>query len=182
MDMDIDVDVRRRAPPGKLAPAGAVVQGERMGERVPLLCLFPLRVLVGLMLVLSGYHKFLDGWFHGTALMVILEGWVNDHKVYPFIRSVVETARAHPKIFGSLVTLGELVLGSALVVGLFTRFASILGTLIFLTFAFASGERLAPPGPAMLVGAIFFTFVMMPPGRVLGLDHALRGRTPRWLS
>jgi len=153
-----------------------------MGERVPLLCLFPLRVLVGLMLVLSGYQKFQGGWLHGTALLVILDGWVRDHKVYPFILSVVETARAHPKIFGTLVTMGEVILGSALVVGLFTRLASILGTLIFFTFAFASGERLAPPGPAMLVGAIFFTFVMLPPGRVLGLDHALRARLPRWLS
>ncbi len=153
-----------------------------MSERVPLLCLFPLRILVGVMLVLSGYQKFQGGWLHGTALLVILEGWLRDHKVYPFILNVVETARAHPKIFGTLVTMGELVIGSALVVGLFTRFASILGTLVFLTFAFASGERLAPPGPAMLVGAIFFTFALVPPGRALGLDQMLRARVPRWLS
>jgi uncharacterized membrane protein YphA (DoxX/SURF4 family) len=73
------------------------------------------------------------------------------------------------------------VLGAALVVGLFTRLAAILGTLIFFTFAFASGERLTPPGPAMLVGAIFFTFLFAPPGRVLGLDHALRAKLPTWL-
>jgi thiosulfate dehydrogenase (quinone) large subunit len=153
-----------------------------MRERVPLVCLFPLRVLVGVMLVLSGYQKFQSGWLHGTALLVILEGWLADHKVYPFILPVVETARAHPKIFGTLVTMGEMIIGSALVIGLFTRFASILGTLVFMTFAFASGERLTPPGPAMLVGAILFTFVLIPPGRVLGLDHALRGRLPAWLS
>jgi uncharacterized membrane protein YphA (DoxX/SURF4 family) len=153
-----------------------------MRERVPLLCLFPLRVLVGLMLVLSGYQKFQGGWLHGTALLVILEGWLHDHKSYPFIVSVVETARAHPKIFGTLVTLGEMIIGSALVLGLFTRLASILGTLVLLTFAFASGERLAPPGPAMLMGAILFTFVLIPPGRVLGVDQALRARLPVWLS
>ena len=153
-----------------------------MRERVPLLCLVPLRLLVGLMLVLSGYQKFQGGWLHGTPLLVILEGWLRDHKAYSFIVSVVETARAHPKIFGTLVTMGEMIIGSALVVGLFTRLASILGTLVFLTFAFASGERLAPPGPAMLVGAILFTFVLIPPGRVLGCDQMLRARLPLWLS
>jgi len=152
-----------------------------MGERFPLLCLFPLRVLVGVMLVLAGYHKFLDGWLHGTALMIILDGWMRDHKSYHFIVPVVATAHAHPKIFGALVTMGEMVLGAALVVGLFTRFVAILGTLIFFTFAFASGERLTPPGPGMLVGTIFFTFLFAPPGRVLGLDHALRAKLPTWL-
>jgi uncharacterized membrane protein YphA (DoxX/SURF4 family) len=153
-----------------------------MSERVPLLCLFPLRVLVGVMLVLSGYQKFLGGWLHGTALLAILEGWLRDHKSYTFILPVVETARAHPKIFGTLVTMGEMVIGGAMVLGIFTRFAAILGTLVFCTFAFASGERLAPPGPALLIGAIFFTFVLTPPGRVLGLDQALRGRLPSWLA
>ncbi|HET6147296.1 MAG TPA: DoxX family protein [Polyangia bacterium] len=153
-----------------------------MRERFPLLCLFPLRVLVGVMLVLSGYQKFQGGWLHGTALMAILEGWLGDHRTYPFIVSVVKTAYAHPKIFGTLVTLGEMVIGSALVLGLFTRLASIMGTLVFLTFAFASGERLAPTGPAMLMGAIMFTFVLVPPGRALGVDQALRARFPLWLS
>ena len=153
-----------------------------MSERVPLLCLFPLRVLVGVMLVLSGYQKFLGGWLHGTALLSILDGWVRDHKVYSFIVPVVDAARAHPKIFGSLVTMGEMVIGASMVVGLFTRFTAILGALVFFTFAFASGERIAPPGPALLVGGIFFTFILTPPGRVLGLDQAMRGRLPAWLS
>ncbi len=153
-----------------------------MRERFPLLCLFPLRVLVGVMLVLSGYQKFLGGWFHGTALLTILDGWMRDHKSYHFIVPVVDAAHAHPKIFGALVTMGEMVLGAAMVLGLFTRLVALLGTLIFFTFAFASGERLAPPGPAMLVGAIFFTFLFAPPGRVLGLDQALRTKVPGWLS
>ena len=153
-----------------------------MGERFPLLCLFPLRLLVGVILVLAGYHKFLDGWLHGTALMIILDGWMRDHKSYHFIVPVVATAHAHPKIFGALVTMGETVIGVAMVLGMFTRLVSILGTLIFFTFAFASGERLTPPGPAMLVGAIFFTFLFAPPGRVLGVDQAMRARLPTWLA
>ena len=34
----------------------------------------------------------------------------------------------------------------------------------------------------MLVGAIFFTFLFAPPGRVLGLDQALRAKLPTWLA
>lgn len=153
-----------------------------MSERFPLLCLFPLRLLVGVMLVLAGYHKFLEGWLHGTALMTILDGWMHDHKTYHFILPVVATAHAHPKIFGALVTMGETVVGVAMVLGLFTRLFAILGTLIFFTFAFASGEHLSPPGTAMLVGAIFFTFLFAPPGRVLGIDQALRAKLPTWLA
>ncbi len=153
-----------------------------MRERFPLLFLFPLRVLVGVMLVLAGYHKFLDGWLHGTALLTILDGWMRDHKSYHFILPVVNTAQAHPKIFGALVTMGEMVIGAAMVVGLFTRFFALLGTLVFFTFAFASGEHLAPPGPAILMGAIFFTFLLVPPGRALGLDQALRAKLPAWLA
>jgi uncharacterized membrane protein YphA (DoxX/SURF4 family) len=153
-----------------------------MSERVPLVCLFPLRVLVGVMLVLSGYHKFLGGWLHGTALLTILDGWAGDHKTYAFFIPVVDTARAHPKILGTLVTMGEMVVGALMVLGLFTRFAAFLGLLMVGSFAVAAGERLAPPGTALLMGAVFFTFVLVPPGRVLGLDQALRGRLPGWLA
>jgi hypothetical protein len=34
----------------------------------------------------------------------------------------------------------------------------------------------------MLVGAIFFTFLFAPPGRVLGLDQVMRARLPTWLA
>jgi len=49
------------------------------------------------------------------------------------------------------------------------------------SFAFGAGQRLAPPGNALVMAAVFATFVLLPPGRVLGLDQALRARLPRWL-
>jgi hypothetical protein len=49
------------------------------------------------------------------------------------------------------------------------------------SFAFGAGQKLALPGNAVLMGAIFLTFVALPPGRVLGFDQALRARLPRWL-
>ena len=49
------------------------------------------------------------------------------------------------------------------------------------SIAAASGQGLAPPGNALLMAAIMFTFVLAPPGRVMGLDAALRARLPRWM-
>jgi thiosulfate dehydrogenase [quinone] large subunit len=152
-----------------------------MGERVPLAILLPLRLLVGAMLAVSGYQKFQGGWLHGTPLMNILDGWIEAHKTYAFFIPMVQTAHAHPKIFGTLVTAGELVIGAALVLGLLTRLVSFLGMLMLFSFALGAGQGLSPPGNAILMGAILFLFVLAPPGRIAGIDRLLAGRLPRWM-
>ena len=43
-----------------------------MNERFPTAVLLPLRLLVGVMLVMSGYSKFTGGWLHGDALLKTL--------------------------------------------------------------------------------------------------------------
>jgi uncharacterized membrane protein YphA (DoxX/SURF4 family) len=152
-----------------------------MNERVPLVFLFPLRILVGLMLIVTGYQKFQGGWLHGTPLYTAVDGWLSGHKTYAFFIPMIESARAHPKIFGTLITMGELVIGASMVLGLLTRFMAVLGALMVFAFAFGAGQGLSPPGNAVLMGAIFFTFILVPPGRVIGIDQMLRGRLPRWL-
>ncbi len=119
-----------------------------MGERIPLGVLVPLRIFCGLILVLEGWGKLQHGWLHGTPLLETLNGWTDAHKTYAFFSPVVEAGRNHPKIFGALITAGELVIGFSMVVGLLTRAAA---------------------------------FLVVPPGRVLGLDVALRPRLPPWL-
>ncbi len=46
------------------------------------------------------------------------------------------------------------------------------------SFAFGAGQGLAPPGNALLMGAIFVLFILAPPGRVLGLDAHAAGPLP----
>lgn len=152
-----------------------------MGERLPLGYLVPLRVLCGLILVLEGWGKLQHGWLHGTPLLTTLDGWVEANKTYRFFLPVVQSARSHPKIFGALVTVGELAIGLSMLVGLLTRLAALLGALLLFSFAFGGGQGLVPPGNALLMGAIFVLFIFAPPGRVLGLDHALGARFPRWM-
>jgi uncharacterized membrane protein YphA (DoxX/SURF4 family) len=152
-----------------------------MGERVPLGLLVPLRLLCGLILVIEGWGKLRHGWLHGTPLTNTLEGWVEGNKTYPFFLPFVHSALAHPKIFGGLITAGELVIGLSMLLGVVTRATAFLGAVMLFSFAFGSGQGLAPPGNALLMGAIFLIFIAAPPGRVLGFDTVLRGRLPRWL-
>jgi thiosulfate dehydrogenase (quinone) large subunit len=152
-----------------------------MGERVPLGFLVPLRLLCGLILLIEGWGKLQHGWLHGTPLLGLLDGWVESNKTYAFFVPVVRSARAHPKIFGALITLGELSIGLSMLLGLLTRLFAFLGALMLFSIAFGAGQGLAPPGNALLMGAMFVLFILAPPGRVLGLDAALRARFPRWM-
>ena len=152
-----------------------------MGERFASVLLLPLRLLAGVMLALSGYKKFTNGWLHGDALLKTLNGWLDAGKTYHFFLPVIETARAHPKIFGTLVTTGELLIGVALVLGLLTRLLSFLGAVMLFSFALGAGQGLSPPGNAILLGAILATFVLAPPGRSFGVDRTMRGRLPNWM-
>jgi thiosulfate dehydrogenase [quinone] large subunit len=152
-----------------------------MGERIPLGYLFPLRILCGLILVIEGWGKLQGGWLHGTALLNTLGGWLDAGKPYHFFIPMVESARAHPKIFGALITTGELVIGLSMLLGLLTRVSAFLGAVMLFSIAFGAGQGLAPPGNAVLMGALFVLFIFAPPGRVLGLDTALRARLPGWM-
>ena len=152
-----------------------------MNERFPLAYLVPLRLLFGAILALEGWGKLRGDWLHGTPLLRNLDRWLADDRPYSFIMPVVSVAHAHPKIFGSLIAIGELSIGVCMLIGLVTRASSVLGALMLLSIAAVSGQGLAPPGNALLMGAMFLLFVVVPPGRVLGLDAVLRNRLPRWM-
>jgi thiosulfate dehydrogenase (quinone) large subunit len=152
-----------------------------MNERFPLTYLVPLRLLFGTILALEGVSKLRGGWLHGTPLLRNLDRWLADDRPYGFAMPVVNVAHAHPKIFGSLIAIGELSIGVCMLVGLVTRASSALGALMLLSIAAAAGQGLAPPGNALLMSAMFLLFVVVPPGRVLGLDAMLRNRLPRWM-
>ena len=152
-----------------------------MNERVPLALLVPLRLLWGAILIIEGWGKLQGGWLHGSALLETLNGWVSAGKPYHFFLPLVETARAHPKIFGTLVTGGELVVGTSLLLGLLSRLGAFVGAVMLLSFAVGAGQGLAPPGNALLMGVVCLLFVLAPPGRALGIDTRLRTRLPSWM-
>jgi thiosulfate dehydrogenase [quinone] large subunit len=152
-----------------------------MNERIPLATLVPLRVICGLILVVEGWSKLQGDWLHGTPLATSLGNWLAADKPYGFFLPIVKNAHAHPKVFGALVTIGELAVGISLLAGVLTRLGSALGALMLFSFAFGNGQGLVPPGNAVLMGLICLMFVVAPPGRVLGVDVLLRSRLPRWM-
>jgi len=152
-----------------------------MTERIPLAYLFPLRVLFGVILIIEGWSKLQGDWLHGTPLVTTLGNWLAADKPYGAFLPVVKLAFAHPKIFGALVTIGELTVGLSLLFGVLTRISSALGAVMLFGFALGAGQGLAPPGNALLMGVVCVLFVVAPPGRFLGVDTYLRSRLPRWM-
>lgn len=152
-----------------------------MNERVPLAVLLPLRFLVAIILVVEGSQKFAAGWFHGDILQATAQKYLDHHVAFSAFMPLLKTVHAHPKIFGTLVTLAELVIGGSLLFGVCTRAASALGVLLYVAISGISGQHIYPPGNAPLVAAILVTFVLAPPGRMLGVDQRLRARLPPWL-
>src|SRR5262245_23049192 len=123
-----------------------------MTERIPLAYLFPLRILFGIILLMEGWGKLQGDWLHGTPLATSLGNWLAADKPYGFFVPLVRLAHAHPKIFGSLVTIGEVTVGLSLLLGVLTRVGAGLGALMLLSFAAGGGQGLAPPGNALLMG------------------------------
>jgi thiosulfate dehydrogenase [quinone] large subunit len=113
---------------------------------------------------------------------VILGGWLREGKPYsfyaPFVRSVI---LPHAHQFGVAVVGGELLVGAALLAGLFARWAALGGLLLSLNFMLARGDGVDANPTAPLV-AICLTLMLVASGRSLGLDGALRGKVPSWLS
>lgn len=153
-----------------------------MNERIPLAVLLPLRFLVAAILLLEGYQKFMGGWFHGDSLLRTTQAWLDAGRPYQFFLPILKSAHAHPKIFGTLITLGEVSVGLSMLLGVVTRLGALVGILVLGSIAAASGQGLAPPGNALLMTAVMVTFVLSPPGRALGLDASLRARLPRWMA
>ncbi|HEX2660500.1 MAG TPA: DoxX family protein [Polyangia bacterium] len=144
--------------------------------------LLPLRFLVAAILLLEGYQKLMGGWLHGDSLYGTTQTWMDAHRAYDFFLPMLNSAHKHPKIFSALITLGELSVGLCLLLGVATRLAAFLGLLLMGSITAASGQGLAPPGNALLMCGILFTFLLAPPGRVVGLDASLRAKLPRWMA
>lgn len=150
-----------------------------MQETVRLLALLPLRLMVGAGLAYEGWGKLMEGWMHGNEVHNAMVTWLDKKRTYSFFIPFVEHFRDHPKIFGTLLTLGELGIGACLVVGLLNRPLSLLGFVMTLSIALGAGQ--GPVGNATILAAVFLCFMLASPGRVLGIDRKLKGRLGSWL-
>jgi uncharacterized membrane protein YphA (DoxX/SURF4 family) len=144
--------------------------------------LLPLRLFAGWVFLMEALSKLSAGWVQSGRLAFLAGGWLKDGKTFsfyaPFLRDLV-LPNAHT--FSWLVVGGELLVGAALLAGLFARWAAVGGVVLALNYMLARGDGIGP-NPTSPFVFICVTLMLTQPGRALGIDAALRGKVPSWLS
>jgi len=153
-----------------------------MRERVAVAFLLPLRLFTGWVFMTAGLSKLFAGWLDKPELAHVLSGWLAQGLPYrfyaPFLRNVV---LPHAKVFSVLIVFGEIAVGVALLAGLFSRLAALGGLVLVTAFLLGRGDGASANATAPFI-AMTITLALTSPGRALGLDGALRGKVPGWLS
>ncbi len=134
-----------------------------------------LRVYTGIFFAYHGFGKLAGGNFADG-----MEGFLNSRLegtfafFSPFIESVVLPNKA---VFGFLVSWGELAIGAALIVGLATRWASIAGAVMLMSFWFAKGQGILDGQNHDIIWVVIFVVLAtVHAGRIHGLDEKLADR------
>ena len=145
---------------------------------VPVLLLLPLRLSVGLAVLIGGQAKINSGGW-GTAYAAELTAFLtsNLEKAFGFYRPVIESIiLPNVQPFAILFAWGELLVGVSIFLGLFTRFGAAAGILLALHYAFTVGIGIWMPGLETLMIWALFTLMVCSAGRGMGVDQVLRSR------
>jgi uncharacterized membrane protein YphA (DoxX/SURF4 family) len=85
-----------------------------------------------------------------------------------------------PKAYVSAVTVGELLLGVALLLGILTRFSAALALIVSIGYLYSAGTWLGPSATGHAAhAAISIALLVGAAGRTLGVDAVLARRWPR---
>lgn len=134
-----------------------------------------LRVYTGAFFSYHGLSKLRDPRFE-DALAGFVTGQLDNTVGFfrPFLESVV---LPHKGVFALLVSWGEFAIGIALVIGLASRWMSLLGALMVGSYWMAKGSWfLAPQNHDFVWLVIFVVLAGVHAGRAHSLDAALAGR------
>jgi thiosulfate dehydrogenase (quinone) large subunit len=131
-----------------------------------------LRLWIGYYFLQQGTRKFLRG-FPNSDWVGRQIGDLATIDIYSWYRSFLITiVDPHQVLFGYLITWGEIMVGLCLLLGIFTRFSSLVGLFLVLNFFFGPG--MAKGGASLAQQQTFIitlvVFVLSDPGRTLGLD------------
>ena len=134
-----------------------------------------LRVYTGVFFLYHGFGKIRGGDFANG-----MEGFLNSklETTFGFFRPFIESvALPNKAIFGFLVSWGELAIGLALIVGLATRWASIAGAVMLMSFWFVKGQGILDgQNHDFIWMMIFVVLAGVHAGRVHGVDARLADR------
>lgn len=153
----VDRPLKRNRRPGKGPVAGLparllrVVQWPRLAALV--------RIVTGVLFVAEGYGKisgrFVRGGFAASAAAMRAEAW-------PFWRSfLMSVVLPHAAVFAWVIALGELALGIALLVGLWTRIAALAGALLMLTILLGQSYVSGSPWAGWITAGLTTKFALL---------------------
>jgi uncharacterized membrane protein YphA (DoxX/SURF4 family) len=140
-----------------------------------------LRVLTGVIWLIHGVPKFLksDAFMppNGFFVNYLQQGVATVHGPYHDFLANVVTPNAG--IFAELVRLGEVCVGMSLVLGLFSRVGGFVGILLALNYLAARGGLGSVSTWGTTEACLILlsaTSLVLPTGRILGLDALFRRR------
>lgn len=186
-------DARRRV--GTLIPVTTTAVRPRPAPSPPLLgprwssdkfaqfgwVILPLRLFLGVTFVVAALQKLADPNFFDpsspTSIQSQTRGFVHTSPIGPILSVVAPHAGA----VGVLIALGELSVGLALLVGLWTRLAAVGGALLALTFFLTVSWHTRPYyyGSDIVFLFAWTPFVLGGAGGVLSADAWIRDRARR---
>lgn len=153
-------------------------------RRSPVWLLLPLRAFLGGTFFYAGLSKLLDThYLDGTSPLGVHAQMVNAAATSP-IGPLVSLAADHATVAGLAIAFGEIAVGLATLLGLFTRLAALGGVLLSLSFFLAVSWTTRP----YYVGAdIVFAFAWTPlliagDAGVLSLNALLRAKVRQGLG
>ena len=153
----------------------------RMEDYSSPLAALPVRLFCGYFFLKYGLEK-ATGGFGGAALRRTLDEWAAGTP-YAFYRPfLLHVAMPYSSVFASLVTVGEIVVGVTLLLGIATRLGSLLGLFLCLNFMSAMGTPLLSVEHPIFFAIMLLTVYASAAGRALGFDQILKGRLPRWAA
>lgn len=138
------------------------------------------RILIGVLWLTSLRWKLPPDFIPPEGVRGLME-WLQLEVQHPFLpvygQFVQLIVLPNFSLFAWAIFIGELLTGLGLLLGLFTRAASILGLLMSLNLLIGLFEVPGEwPWSYLMLATFHFLFIVMEPGRVWGLDGWWAGR------
>ena len=149
--------------------------GLNLSEKTYLGYVIPLRLWIGGYMLYQGIRKYLRDFPHDDWITKQI-GDLSKVDLYPWYHSFLTNVVApNRELFGYLVMSGEILVGLCLVLGLLTRFSSIVGLFMLLNYYFGPGMARggAVIGQQQTFIVALVVLALSNPGRTLGLDGLL---------
>lgn len=126
--------------------------------------IYLLRILIGSLFIYSGLDKLLTDFSATGYLMYATTGPFTE-----FFQSL-----AGSSIIDFLVVWGEILIGFSIVLGLFVRFASVMGILQMVLFYLSTlPQEHGPISQHIIYIMVFIVLIVFEAGRTLGFDQII---------